>query len=60
MRHDCAHSEARADRIGPQYLAVGSRTSSRRIAYLRRAARPGSPRPGIVWLGGIKSHMRGI
>ncbi|MCI0599769.1 MAG: alpha/beta fold hydrolase [Beijerinckiaceae bacterium] len=60
MRHNCAQSEAKADLIGPRYLVVGIRTSSRRIAYLRRAARPGTPRPGIVWLGGIKSHMRGV
>jgi hypothetical protein len=26
----------------------------------RRAARTGFLRPGIVWLGGIKSHMNGV
>ncbi|HUZ91534.1 MAG TPA: alpha/beta hydrolase [Methylocella sp.] len=43
-----------------QYLTVGSGTSSRRIAYLRRSQKPGTARPGIVWLGGFKSDMRGV
>ncbi|MCI0466937.1 MAG: alpha/beta hydrolase [Beijerinckiaceae bacterium] len=59
MRHNCGRNDSAADRIGPEYLAVGSRASARRIAYLHRPAMSGTPRPGIVWLGGIKSHMRG-
>jgi pimeloyl-ACP methyl ester carboxylesterase len=50
----------RVDRIGSQYLTVAGGTSVRRIAYQRRAARAGLLRPGIVFLGGIKSQMDGI
>ncbi|MDQ6703074.1 MAG: alpha/beta fold hydrolase [Pseudomonadota bacterium] len=48
-----------ADGIGPQYFTVGSGSSARRIACLRRAGKPGQSRPGIVWLGGFKSGMHG-
>ena len=60
MNQNCAQAEIRVDRIGSQYLTVAGGTSVRRIAYQRRAARAGSLRPGIVWLGGIKSQMDGI
>ena len=50
----------RVDRIGSHYFTVGGRSSIRRLAYQRRAARTGILRPGIVWLGGIKSHMNGV
>ena len=48
------------DKSDPHYLVVGSGSSSRRIAYLRRAQKPGTARPGIVWLGGFRSDMCGI
>jgi pimeloyl-ACP methyl ester carboxylesterase len=46
--------------IVPQFLAVGSGCCARRIAYLRRAPKPGITRAGIVWLGGFRSDMRGL
>jgi pimeloyl-ACP methyl ester carboxylesterase len=52
--------ETTEDGIDPQYLSVGRRSCRRRIAYLRRAQKPGTALPGIVWLGGFKSDMRGI
>jgi pimeloyl-ACP methyl ester carboxylesterase len=48
------------DEIDPHYLVVGSGSTSRRVAYLRRAQKPGTARPGIVWLGGFRSDMRGV
>jgi pimeloyl-ACP methyl ester carboxylesterase len=40
----------------PQFLLVGAGSEQRRIAHLcQRAQRSG--RPGIVWLGGLKSEM---
>jgi hypothetical protein len=48
------------DEIDPHYLVVGSGSTSRRVAYLRRAQKPGTTRPGIVWLGGFRSDMRGV
>ena len=43
------------------FLEVGDRPRVRRIAYLRRTARGlGEARPGIMWLGGLKSDMRGV
>jgi pimeloyl-ACP methyl ester carboxylesterase len=45
--------------IGLGYLTAGSGSSARRIAYLRRTSRALAPKPGIVWLGGFKSDMRG-
>jgi pimeloyl-ACP methyl ester carboxylesterase len=47
------------DEIGLDYLTVGSGSSARRIAYLRRTSRALAPKPGIIWLGGFKSDMRG-
>lgn len=44
----------------PQFLVVGNGCRARRIAYLRRAPKPGTARPGIVWLGGFRSDMHGI
>jgi pimeloyl-ACP methyl ester carboxylesterase len=41
--------------LRPQFLALGN---GRRIAYLCRTAETGT-RPGLVWLGGFMSHMRG-
>ena len=42
----------------PQFLDVGSGAERRRIAYLRKpAAAVGRPRPGLVWLSGLKSEM---
>ena len=40
----------------PQFLDVGSGVDSRRIAYRLRPSN-GSPKPGVVWLGGFKSDM---
>ncbi len=60
MKQNCTEAEFEVDRITPRYLAVEGGSSTRRIAYQRRAARTGSPRPGIVWLGGIKSYMNGV
>jgi hypothetical protein len=48
------------DGIGPHTLLVGNGSSSRRIAYLRRAQKPGTARPAIIWLGGFKSDMHGV
>jgi pimeloyl-ACP methyl ester carboxylesterase len=45
--------------IGLGWLTAGSGSSARRIAYLRRTSRALVPKPGIVWLGGFKSDMRG-
>jgi pimeloyl-ACP methyl ester carboxylesterase len=43
-----------------EFLAVSASGSARRIAYLRRASQgDGVARPGIVWLGGLGSNMRG-
>jgi len=39
----------------PKYLEVGTDSTARRIAVL---AQPGSS-PGLLWLGGFKSDMRG-
>lgn len=39
-----------------QFLAVGSGSERRRIAYLRHEANE-ADRPGVVWLGGFKSEM---
>jgi pimeloyl-ACP methyl ester carboxylesterase len=48
------------DKDIPGFLKVGSGFSSRKIAYLRRLAKAeGASLPGIVWLGGLKSDMRG-
>ncbi|HEY8009031.1 MAG TPA: alpha/beta hydrolase [Methylocella sp.] len=44
----------------PQFLVVGNGRGARRIAYLRRAPKPGTRRPGIVWLGGFRSDMHSI
>lgn len=42
------------------FLTVGEEVSARRIAYLRRSAKSADAgRPGVVWLGGFKSDMRG-
>jgi hypothetical protein len=60
MRQNCTQAAFRVDRIGSHYFTVGGRSSIRRLAYQRRAARTGFLRPGIVWLGGIKSHMNGV
>ncbi|MDQ0325352.1 pimeloyl-ACP methyl ester carboxylesterase [Rhodopseudomonas julia] len=43
-----------------QSLAVGEGKEKRRIAVLRRNGRsPGVVSPGVFWLGGFKSDMRG-
>lgn len=42
------------------FVTVGEGPLARRIAYLRREAiGAGQGRPGLVWLGGFKSDMRG-
>lgn len=41
----------------PSFLAVGQGETRRRIAY--RQSGGGDSRPGIVWLGGFRSDMRG-
>ncbi len=44
----------------PLWLTVGTGAAARRIAYRRLAGRgAGAERPGIVWLGGFKSDMKG-
>jgi pimeloyl-ACP methyl ester carboxylesterase len=61
MSQTCAEAEFRGEGFGPQFLTVTSGSSIRRIAYLRRApARPRSQLAGLVWLGGVKSHMFGV
>lgn len=48
------------DAIVPRFLEVKSGSTSRQIAFLRRLAKAeGLLLPGIVWLGGLKSDMRG-
>jgi hypothetical protein len=47
-----------ADEVGSRHLLV-RRSSVRDIARLRCAGKPGQPGPGIVWLGGCKSHRHG-
>ncbi len=46
---------------GPtKFLTVGEAAQARRIAYLRRVSHgDGAALPGIVWLGGFNSNMRG-
>ncbi|WP_020174812.1 alpha/beta hydrolase [Methyloferula stellata] len=45
----------------PQFIRVGKAPSERRIAYLSRTARKGrKKRPGVIWLGGLKSDMRSL
>jgi pimeloyl-ACP methyl ester carboxylesterase len=44
--------------LRPQFLSVGAPPTIRRIAVLKRAATH-SALPGLVWLGGFKSDMRG-
>lgn len=41
----------------PSYIELGEGAHRRRIAY--RGRRGSSDRPGIVWLGGFRSDMRG-
>ena len=41
---------------GPEYLVVGSGSKTRRIAVRQRRGMA----PGLMWLGGFKSDMRGI
>jgi len=43
----------------PQFLTVGAIPSQRRIAVRVQAATALEPLPGIVWLGGFKSDMKG-
>ncbi len=40
----------------PQFIDVGTGDARRRIAY-RREKHSGSPRPGLLWLAGLKSDM---
>lgn len=56
---ECATAEGEKEGIPVQFLTVGEGPLSRRIAYLRRAAREGSAPPGLLWLGGFRSDMRG-
>jgi len=53
------HSQLTAspEELRPQFLSVGSPPTTRRIAFLRRAA-ANSALPGLVWLGGFMSDMR--
>ena len=42
----------------PQFIEVGTGDDRRRIAYRRDACAPGqNPRPGLMWLAGLKSDM---
>lgn len=41
----------------PLFLDVGEGIERRRIAWRHQAGRPGSTRPGLVWLGGFRSDM---
>ncbi|MEJ0094806.1 MAG: alpha/beta hydrolase [Methylocella sp.] len=44
----------------PKFLTVGEAALARSIAYLRRVSHgDGAALPGIVWLGGFNSTMRG-
>jgi pimeloyl-ACP methyl ester carboxylesterase len=43
----------------PQFLGAGAGPAARRIAFLRRAPSSGCDRPGLVWLQGFRSNMRG-
>lgn len=54
----CERAEFGEKGFGPQFLTVASGPSARRIAYLRREPARAKPQPaGLVWLGGVKSHM---
>src|SRR5262245_25785270 len=44
------------DAYRPQFLVVGSGPHQRRIAYLREPG-GGPAKPGLIWLGGLKSEM---
>src|SRR3954463_12192021 len=41
------------------FIDVGEGPSARRIAVRRRAAQESGQGPGLVWLGGFKSDMKG-
>jgi pimeloyl-ACP methyl ester carboxylesterase len=43
----------------PKFIDVGAGSSTRRIAIRARAAGGASSAPGLVWLGGFKSDMKG-
>lgn len=43
----------------PEFLTVGTGAAARRIAVRRRAGQKNSHAPGLVWLGGFKSDMKG-
>jgi hypothetical protein len=40
-------------------LEVGKGAAARAIAVIARKARRGNKLPGVVWLGGYRSHMLG-
>ena len=44
----------------PQFLILGEGETRRRIAFLRRRARRGTARAGLIWLGGFMSNMGSI
>jgi len=44
---------------GSAFFNIGVGSGARRIAHLRRAANPACIRPGLFWLGGFRSDMRG-
>jgi pimeloyl-ACP methyl ester carboxylesterase len=57
--------EGTAEWISPQFLTqffpLGEGSAARQIAYLIRGGRGGvENRPGLVWLGGVRSNMRSI
>jgi pimeloyl-ACP methyl ester carboxylesterase len=43
----------------PEFLTVGASGAQRRIAVRRQAGQPPGHVPGVVWLGGFKSDMKG-
>jgi pimeloyl-ACP methyl ester carboxylesterase len=51
-----AENEGGVDHEEPQYLEVESGSTSRRIAFRRRAP-AGGDQPGVFWLCGFKSEM---
>jgi pimeloyl-ACP methyl ester carboxylesterase len=48
-------SSSEIDSQPPEFIEVGDATAARRIAVRRREGTP----PGLFWLGGFKSDMRG-
>jgi pimeloyl-ACP methyl ester carboxylesterase len=43
----------------PEFLTIGASGAQRRIAVRRQQGQSSEPFPGVVWLGGFKSDMKG-